>query len=89
MSYLKVVLKSYLLFLLFFASGCITSGEYQSRAPNQAKNSILVKEIVFESEGVTLAGSIYEPKDAQAAVCLLYTSPSPRDLSTSRMPSSA
>ena len=26
---------------------------------------------------------------AQAQVCLLYTSPSPRDLSTSRMPSSA
>ena len=26
---------------------------------------------------------------AQAYVCLLYTSPSPRDLSTSRMPSSA
>ena len=27
--------------------------------------------------------------DATVAVCLLYTSPSPRDLSTSRMPSSA
>ena len=27
--------------------------------------------------------------DGLAAVCLLYTSPSPRDLSTSRMPSSA
>ena len=26
---------------------------------------------------------------AQAGCCLLYTSPSPRDLSTSRMPSSA
>ena len=26
---------------------------------------------------------------AEASVCLLYTSPSPRDLSTSRMPSSA
>ena len=26
---------------------------------------------------------------AQALTCLLYTSPSPRDLSTSRMPSSA
>ena len=25
----------------------------------------------------------------QSAICLLYTSPSPRDLSTSRMPSSA
>ena len=28
-------------------------------------------------------------KDEQYYVCLLYTSPSPRDLSTSRMPSSA
>ena len=26
---------------------------------------------------------------ARANICLLYTSPSPRDLSTSRMPSSA
>ena len=26
---------------------------------------------------------------AQGGICLLYTSPSPRDLSTSRMPSSA
>ena len=28
-------------------------------------------------------------KDAEYLSCLLYTSPSPRDLSTSRMPSSA
>ncbi len=28
-------------------------------------------------------------RDAEAYLCLLYTSPSPRDLSTSRMPSSA
>ena len=28
-------------------------------------------------------------KETQAGACLLYTSPSPRDLSTSRMPSSA
>ena len=38
------------------------------------------------------AGSAAESKPAPAAdtsACLLYTSPSPRDLSTSRMPSSA
>ena len=29
------------------------------------------------------------PASARSIVCLLYTSPSPRDLSTSRMPSSA
>ena len=28
-------------------------------------------------------------EDLQPEICLLYTSPSPRDLSTSRMPSSA
>ena len=30
-----------------------------------------------------------EEDDAERYACLLYTSPSPRDLSTSRMPSSA
>ena len=32
---------------------------------------------------------LYSVMDALAQTCLLYTSPSPRDLSTSRMPSSA
>ena len=32
---------------------------------------------------------LYEQKLAEIKFCLLYTSPSPRDLSTSRMPSSA
>ena len=31
----------------------------------------------------------YIPLDVDQKTCLLYTSPSPRDLSTSRMPSSA
>ena len=31
----------------------------------------------------------YDPKEGDIYICLLYTSPSPRDLSTSRMPSSA
>ena len=34
-------------------------------------------------------GEILSIKEEYAHVCLLYTSPSPRDLSTSRMPSSA
>ena len=33
--------------------------------------------------------NLWEIKDEDIPVCLLYTSPSPRDLSTSRMPSSA
>ena len=37
----------------------------------------------------TTTGEITEAVDATIYACLLYTSPSPRDLSTSRMPSSA
>ena len=38
----------------------------------------------FEGRAAIMADA-----EVQAYVCLLYTSPSPRDLSTSRMPSSA
>ena len=40
------------------------------------------------SEYVTKV-TIYKPSGDNICFCLLYTSPSPRDLSTSRMPSSA
>ena len=45
-------------------------------------------------ENIVLSQITYTPPNAEpfpvmAAFCLLYTSPSPRDLSTSRMPSSA
>ena len=49
---------------------------------------------VMESIEARLAGYASEPTPSSATelksyFCLLYTSPSPRDLSTSRMPSSA
>ena len=37
----------------------------------------------------TVTGNIVPSSDSATDICLLYTSPSPRDLSTSRMPSSA
>ena len=36
-----------------------------------------------------VALTIYQPRRANISTCLLYTSPSPRDISGSRMPSSA
>ena len=47
---------------------------------------------IFLKNGITPVVSIgkkLDPNQHQAMICLLYTSPSPRDLSTSRMPSSA
>ena len=44
----------------------------------------------FMGDELNVAGQIFDPAvGKQIATCLLYTSPSPRDLSTSRMPSSA
>ena len=46
--------------------------------------------VFFEFDSSELTVDAQATLDAQAAwFCLLYTSPSPRDLSTSRMPSSA
>ena len=50
-------------------------------------NKERIKELYPVVKNQDLVGGVYMPKDGQA--CLLYTSPSPRDLSTSRMPSSA
>ena len=49
----------------------------------------LLTEEVQEYAEAARAGDLVEVLDALADICLLYTSPSPRDLSTSRMPSSA
>ena len=42
---------------------------------------------IFLHSGLILRSKT--PEMLQSVICLLYTSPSPRDLSTSRMPSSA
>ena len=50
-------------------------------------------EIIFTilaiSFGLAMSQGDYSRKMTIYGTCLLYTSPSPRDLSTSRMPSSA
>ena len=56
--------------------------QQRKRRKNRESNDITYKPKWFE---------LYEDKDSgeMSWGCLLYTSPSPRDLSTSRMPSSA
>ena len=47
------------------------------------------KLLVFTAATCLLLWSSLDPDTWAMIACLLYTSPSPRDLSTSRMPSSA
>ena len=49
----------------------------------------LLTEEVQEYAEAARAGDLVEVLDALADICLLYTSPSPRDMRRSRMPSSA
>ena len=56
----------------------------------QIKGSCFCGAVEFEVNGEPTVMVYCHCKDCQAwSACLLYTSPSPRDLSTSRMPSSA
>ena len=55
-----------------------------------------VKRTLVDTMGCAMGGFVSEPAkiargmaSSITSTCLLYTSPSPRDLSTSRMPSSA
>ena len=58
----------------------ITKTEFNKRV--KSLNDIDLSNIVEATDETDLSGEL-------ACTCLLYTSPSPRDLSTSRMPSSA
>ena len=49
----------------------------------------IYRELILKNEDIGLATVYRVLTQFEAAACLLYTSPSPRDLSTSRMPSSA
>ena len=59
--------------------------EYEGRGKFTGPKAITVTKTDGQTEEVTFDNVII----ATGSTCLLYTSPSPRDLSTSRMPSSA
>ena len=81
----------------------MTDMMHQDVDPQETQEWLDSLESVLEEEGTDRAHFLLEsliekarrngahlPYDATTAyICLLYTSPSPRDLSTSRMPSSA
>ena len=60
-------------------------------ATNIQKSAVIVRLEISQWGGDKIDRSVSDEvaNNKNASSCLLYTSPSPRDLSTSRMPSSA
>ena len=74
----------------------ILAGELPAHKVYEDEHSFAFMDLMPQAPGHTLvipkhpAEDLFDvPANALAHTCLLYTSPSPRDLSTSRMPSSA
>ena len=71
-------------FLEYFEAGIVLTGP-ETKSIRNGGVSIIDAFAIIENEEAILREMNIEPYK----YCLLYTSPSPRDLSTSRMPSSA
>ena len=97
---MKQLTKLYIIsFLSFGLLGCSSISPY--KVPILQGNIIEEKDVEQLSEGLTkdqvqyllgtpmLNSPLHPDRWDYIYSCLLYTSPSPRDLSTSRMPSSA
>ena len=69
---------------IHFIRGSLTDKETYKRARIQEQKDVIIFPSRFDGSDVDA-----ETRTVVELVCLLYTSPSPRDLSTSRMPSSA
>ena len=72
-----------------------TAPRITNHGESETPDGFSINDNIFEenqeryNENPTIQGTVGEPVTIKVRACLLYTSPSPRDLSTSRMPSSA
>ena len=66
-----------------------TLREYEARIAALEAKLASVESTISQTGQAATAGRNWKDWFERYGLCLLYTSPSPRDLSTSRMPSSA
>ena len=94
---LKILLQLSIVFVLFSCSTLQQSeeeGEYRYVPITDRLKSLSEEDFASRLRSASLTCenemlTVYVPSRVVDEACLLYTSPSPRDLSTSRMPSSA
>ena len=74
----------------FISRGCQISPEEIFVSDGSKCDSSNILDILGKDNSIAVTDPVYPVYvDSNVMTCLLYTSPSPRDLSTSRMPSSA
>ena len=69
--------------------GSAATGLQNTKSPGYIKNNQLEKRLRLTKKFERDFWKKYKHREVQAYLCLLYTSPSPRDRTRSRMPSSA
>ena len=79
----KIVAAVLMVALLVIGIGKLSDVIFHVEKPETPGYAVEVEQVSTASSSTTTAA------DEKVDICLLYTSPSPRDLSTSRMPSSA
>ncbi len=74
----KLISRILLLFLLIILISCKKSAEQKTpqsiKENTQLANSIKTEDVIFESEGVNLAGTIYIPKHPHSAIVIVHGS---------------
>ena len=79
-------MKKYILIVFLSCCSANLVVEEVQTAPEEANLTVCE---VLEAEYIEFSNELFNTSFELNRFCLLYTSPSPRDLSTSRMPSSA
>ncbi|MCI2230525.1 lysophospholipase [Polaribacter sp. MSW13] len=66
----------FLLFIIITVFACNKPVENKNSSSTQSKDLIKTENVIFESEGIKLAGTIYSPENPQSALVLVHGSDS-------------
>lgn len=73
---MKLKNKLFLLFIILTIIACNKTVENKNSSSAQSKNSIKTENVIFESEGIKLAGTIYSPENPHSALVIVHGSDS-------------
>jgi hypothetical protein len=73
---MKIKNQLFLLFIIITVIACNKLIENKNSSSTESKDSIKTENVIFESEGIKLAGTIYSPKSTHSAIVIVHGSDS-------------